>query len=263
MDFLKIGLKDLLDILIVWALFYQVLKLFRGTRTAYIIFGLTGLAVVALLAQFLNLEALNSIIQGVETVGVLALIIIFQPEIRRVLANLGRTPWLRQLLQEPHPGLSTIHEVAHASFQLRTMGLGALIVLERQVELDDLIEESGVRLDAKVTAPLLVSIFLKTSPLHDGAVIIRQNRVVAARVILPLYSGTHPLPEEFGTRHKAAMGVMEHSDAVVIVVSEERNEVRLGHDLLLERVDTEVDLIQKLKALLIPEPEEAEESLAA
>ncbi len=263
MDFLKIGLKDVLDILIVWVLFYQALKLFRGTRTAYIVTGLTALAVVALLAQFLNLEALNSIIQGIETVGVLALIIIFQPEIRRVLANLGRTPWLRRLFREPYPDLATVQEVARAAFQLRSMGLGALIVLERQVELNDLIEESGVRLDAQVTAPLLVSIFLKTSPLHDGAVIIRQNRVIAARVILPLYSGAHPLPEEFGTRHKAAMGIMEQSDAVVVVVSEERNEVRLGHDLQLERVDTEVDLIQKLKELLLAETQTVEESVAA
>ncbi len=255
MEFLKFGLKDVLDVLIVWFLIYQVLKLFRGTRATVIMLGITFLVLVALFAQFFNLEALNSIISSFQTLGLLALIIIFQPEIRRALATLGRHPWIRALFRSQE--VYNIPEIASAAFQIKGRGLGAIFVIERTTPLDDYIQESGVPLDAEFTASLAVSIFLKNSPYHDGALVIRGTRIAGVRVLLPI--SQQPLPAQFGTRHRAAIGIVEQTDAISIVVSEERGEVRLipdAHHLYL--VHTKSELENALYQILKPKGEEAE-----
>ncbi len=225
MDFLKPGINDIIDILIVAFIFYQILKLFRGTRASYMLWGILVILFFAFLAQFLNLVALKWLISAVETIGLIAIIVVFQPEIRRALMELGRNPRIRSLflrgVHEPIP----VEEIVKAVFDIRDRGLGAIIVIERQIGLKDYITDSGVEIDAKVNAPLIVSIFVPPGPLHDGAMIIRGSRIVGARVLLPL-SDNPEISPDFGTRHRAALGITENSDAVAIVVSEERKAVR-------------------------------------
>ncbi len=255
MEFLRFGLKDVLDVFIVWFLIYQVLKLFRGTRATVIMLGITFLVLVALFAQFFNLEALNSIISSFQTLGLLALIIIFQPEIRRALATLGRHPWIRALFRSQET--YNIPEIAEAAFQIQRRGLGAILVIERTTPLDEYIQDSGVPLDAAFTAHLAVSIFLKGSEYHDGALILRGNRIVGAKVVLPL--SHQPLPPQFGTRHRAAIGIVEQTDAISIVVSEERGEVRLIPDANhIYLVHTKAELENALYQLLKPKEMEVE-----
>lgn len=250
MEFIKIGPKDILDILIVWFLFYFVLRLFRGTRAIIIMGGITFVIIIALFAQFANLEALNSIISGFQTLGLLALIVIFQPEIRRMLASIGQNPLVRRFWKTSPP--YKINEIAQAVFRLRERGLGALIVIERNIGLRDYVTDSGVELDAEVSAPLIFSIFTKSSPLHDGATVIKGSKVLAARVILPL--ATSKLPKEFGTRHRAAVGIVEQTDAISVVISEEQQVVRvISTPESIVKVSTQKELEQILQTLLIEE----------
>jgi len=212
--------------------------------------GITFVILIALFAQFANLEALNSIISGFQTLGLLALIVIFQPEIRRMLASIGQNPLIRKFWKTSPP--VKISEIAKAVFQLQEKGLGALIVIERNIGLRDYVTDSGVELDAEVSSPLIYSIFLKSSPLHDGAVVIKGSKVVAARVILPFASTK--LPKEFGTRHSAAVGIVEQTDAISIVVSEEQQVVRvvLTPDTIV-RVSNQKELEQILQTVLTRE----------
>ena len=250
MEFIKIGPKDILDILIVWLLFYVVLRLFRGTRAIIIMAGITFVILIALFAQFANLEALNSIISGFQTLGLLALIVIFQPEIRRMLASIGQNPLVRRFWKTSPP--YKFGEIAQAAFKLRDKGLGAIIVIERNIGLRDYVSDSGVELDAEVSAPLIVSIFTKASPLHDGALVIKGSKIIAARVILPLASSK--LPKEFGTRHRAAVGIVEQTDAISIVVSEEQQVVRvIATPDTIVKVSSQKELEQILFTLLIEE----------
>lgn len=218
-------LKDLIDILIVWYILYVTLKLFKGTRTLYMLVGLAFILIMSGISVFANLNALNWLISAFAKYGLLALIVIFQPEIRRGLALLGKNPFFRNTFI----GQSTIDEIVRAALQLRDRGLGAIIIIERRIQLNDYIEESGVPLYAKVSAPLIVSIFTPPSPLHDGAVIIRGEYIVAARVILPL-AQSEDIDPSLGTRHRAAIGITRITDAIAVVVSEERKSIRIAED---------------------------------
>lgn len=250
MGFLRFTLKDLIDILIVWAVTYQVLKFFRGTRASYMLFGILFLIVVALAAQLLNLLALSWIMGALKTIGLVALVIIFQPEIRRALIVLGRNPTWQRIFQAGEPEAEVpLQEIVNAVFYLRDRGLGAILVLEGRMLLQEYVEETGTVLDARLNSRLLLSIFLPQSPLHDGAVIIRGDRVLAAGVLLPL-SANPALDPELGTRHRAAIGITEVSDAISIVVSEERRVVRIAyHGTLTEPLARE-DLESRLVILL-------------
>ncbi len=243
MEFIKIGPKDILDILIVWFLFYVVLRLFRGTRAIIIMVGITFIIVVALFAQFANLEALNTIISGFQTLGLLALIVIFQPEIRRMLASIGQNPLIRRFWKTKPP--YKINDIARAAFALARRGLGGIMVIERNIGLRDYVTNTGIELDADLSEPLIVSIFLKSSPLHDGAVVIKGSKIVAAGVILPLSQAN--LPKEFGTRHRAAVGIVEQTDAVSIVISEEQRVVRV---VLTPETIVKVSSVEELEQIL-------------
>ena len=249
------GIKDLIDILIVWYILYVTLKLFKGTRTLFMLIGLGFIILISAISVFVNLNALNWLISAFAKYGLLALIVIFQPEIRRGLALLGKNPFFRGSFI----GQGTIDEVVRAAFQLRDRGLGAIIVLERRIQLNDYIEESGVPLNAKVSAPLIVSIFTPPSPLHDGAVIIRGDTIVAARVILPL-AQSEDVDPSLGTRHRAAIGITRITDAIAVVVSEERKSIRIAEDGVISKPLTAEEFRSYLrKAMKLVQEENNEE----
>jgi len=213
------GVIDALDIILVAILIYQFLKLFRGTRAPYIFAGVLVVIAVGVVAQILDFPGLSWIIDAVKTVALVALVIIFQPEIRRALGLVGQRPFFRGLIKESVP----VDKIVEASCELRERGLGAIIVIERRMGLREFTEEA-VAVNTGFSVPLVISILLPDSPLHDGAVIIREDRVLAAKAVLPV-SRNLP-PELYGTRHRAAVGITEVSDAVAIVVSEENRNIR-------------------------------------
>jgi diadenylate cyclase len=250
MEFLQIGVKDLLDILLIWVIAYQILKLFRRTRASYIFYGVLLVVFFVLFAGFLNFEGLNWIFSAIKTVGLVALVVVFQPEIRRMLVSIGRNPAVRTLFREES---RTISEAVKASFGLRDRGLGGIIVLGRRVGLKEYVEESGVELSAGVSSPLILSIFTPPSPLHDGAMIIEADKIVAARVLLPLSTNPH-LEGTLGTRHRAAIGVTEITDALAVVVSEESRVVRTALGGKLSTPHTKESLAQTIEAMFARKP---------
>jgi diadenylate cyclase len=251
----SVGGKDLVEIGIIAGLIFVVLHFFRGTRGAGIIRGLAivaaSLFLVALLliSQF-QLAQLARVLDYLLTIAVLALVIIFQPELRRALLVLGRNPLLRFFVRRSNP-VST--EVARAAQSMARRHVGALIVLQRRVGLDHHIQ-SGVRVDSEVTGELLNTIFWPGSPLHDGAAIVREGRIGAAACQLPL-ADLADGPSPLGMRHRAALGMSEETDAVVLVVSEENGVVSLAVGGVLRRVKPG-DLAGELEALLSEEPDD-------
>jgi len=186
--------------------------------------GLFLLIIVSFIARWLNLNALNWIISSLKTVWVIAFVILFQPELRKALTQLGQNKILGFFIKVEES--SIVSEIVKACHQLTQKGLGALIVLERDVGLRNYIE-TGTPLDARVTSELLVTIFTPPSPLHDGAAIVEKNRVIAAGCILPL-SQNPRLSKSLGTRHRAGLGLSEETDAIVIIVSEETGTISLA-----------------------------------
>lgn len=237
----KLDARAAIDIAVVAAVIYGLLGVARGTRSAQIIRGLVIVTVVMWVAsRALNLTAVGFLLSRLLPVIVLAIPIIFQPELRRLLEQIGHTGWLRT----PFPTssqediLKTIDEIARACSSLSRSTYGALIVIERETGLQDYADR-GVALDAQVTSNLLVSLFFPNSPLHDGAVIIRDSRVVAATVVLPLTENIRD-SARLGTRHRAAIGITEESDALAVVVSEETGRISVAHHgRLVENLDQE------------------------
>jgi diadenylate cyclase len=208
---------DVLDIAIVTFLFYKLFQLIRGTRAAQMFLGLIIIIAASFVAELLRFDALNWLISSLRTVWVVAFVIIFQPELRRILAQLGQSRFVRYFVRSPH--LAVLDEVARAAQELSSKKIGALIVIARDASLKQYIE-TGTRINAKLTSELLCTIFTPQTPLHDGACIIQGEEIVAAGCILPL-SENPLLPATLGMRHRAAVGLTEETDAVVVVVSEE------------------------------------------
>lgn len=258
MGFLELHVKDIIDIILVWILLYEVLKLFRGTRAAYIFLGILVIIFIALISQFLHLDALNWILSAVWTIGLVALVIIFQPEIRKALATLGSNPMIRAF-SRGESGV-TVSKIVQTAFALRDRGLGGLIVIERKASLREFIEASGVSLDAEISVPLIVSIFTPPSPLHDGAVVIKSGRIIGARLVLPL-SDSPDIEPSLGTRHRAAIGITEVSDCVAIVISEERRSVRTAVGGRLSTPHTKESLGIELRESLVSKTMPEEESI--
>ncbi len=224
-------LTDALDILIVTFLLYKLFTLMRGTRAVSMFFGLVILFVLSVVAQWANLMALKWIISSLKTVWVIAFVIIFQPELRRALASLGQHRFLSRLFTVEETGV--LPEIIKSASRLAEKGIGAIIVLEKDMGLKNYIE-TGTKIDARVTAELLETIFSPTSPLHDGAVILQNDRVAAAGCILPLTQDQR-LSVSLGTRHRAAIGLTEETDAFVIVVSEETQAISYAQSGKLTR----------------------------
>jgi len=236
--FLPITLFDIIDILVVSWIFYALYRYFQNTRAGQMLVGLVILLVITLLARLLNMSALSWLMRQVQTVWVVAFVILFQPELRRMLIYIGQTPVIRGIFRVT--GNRTIDAVVEAGQQLAERKWGGLIVLQRDSGLR-LYKERGTALRAEVSRELLVSVFNPESPLHDGAVIIQNDIIEAAQCILPL-SESETLDPDMGTRHRAALGLTEESDALVVVISEEKGQVSLAIDGHFHRNLDEADL---------------------
>jgi diadenylate cyclase len=217
----SIGLNDILDIFIVAFIFYKILEFIKETRAQQLIKGLLVLVAAFFLSDFFNLYALNWLLRGTMTVGAIALVVVFQPELRRALEYVGRSKIVKapfgQLDKEKAKAITD--EFVKAVSACSNTKTGALIILERETSLTE-IAESGTEINADISAQLLMNIFYEGAPLHDGAVIIRGDRIYAASCVLPL-TNNKDLNKSLGTRHRAGIGITEHSDAIALIVSEE------------------------------------------
>ena len=248
----QVHLTTIVDIGITALLIYWLFKLIRGTRAVRLVIGVSVLVLVYALAVAFDLRLLTQILQAGAVVGLFALVVIFQPELRRALERIGRVGSFGWLLS-PADSRAVVHvstEVARAAAELSADGQGALIVLERETGLEE-VAETGVMIHADVSVDLLRTIFTPKSPLHDGAVIIREDRIVAAGALLPL-AETSIHTERFGTRHRAALGITEQTDAVVVVVSEENGQISLVERARIVRNLTEAGLARAIQGLLDP-----------
>jgi uncharacterized protein (TIGR00159 family) len=256
-----IGWWDLLDILVVSILIYEVLKLIRGTRAVQMALGGGVLAALLYGSQWGHLETLNWLIRNMAGYIVFAVIVLFQSDIRRALAHFGRAPFFRYFAKA-ESAAESIEELVVAASMLSSLRVGAIIAIERQVGLRNYIE-GGIRLDAVLTYDLLQSIFLPQSPLHDGAVIVQDDRIAAAACFLPL-TVNPKLSKELGSRHRAAIGLTEENDSVAIVVSEETGNVSIVVDGQIERGLLRDELRARLRSLVLqrhektPPPPEVE-----
>ncbi|OLB51483.1 MAG: TIGR00159 family protein [Candidatus Rokuibacteriota bacterium] len=219
--------RDALDILLVAIVIYRVFVMFRGTRAVQMMIGISALATASLLARQLELYSTEWLLDNLWSFWVIALVVLFQPELRRALASLGQGRVGQALLRAAgEEGAQVLDEIGSAVESLSARRIGALLVVERATGLRQY-AELGVPLDARVSADLLVSVFLPYSPLHDGAVFIQGTRIAAAGCFLPL-SRNLQVGRALGTRHRAALGITEETDAIAIVVSEESGRISLA-----------------------------------
>jgi diadenylate cyclase len=229
--FLKFGWLDLIDVVIVAFLFYRLLLLMKGTRSVQIVIGLFLLFLISFLAFWFQLEGLKWLITNIATVGILVLVIVFQPELRSALAQIGHNKLFRLFFK--YEKEKTLDELVKTAIRLSQLRYGGLMVIGREIGLKNFIE-TGKPINAEVSADLLVTIFTPYTPLHDGAAIIQGDYVVAVACTLPLTQ--NPLYSQlFGMRHKAAIGITEESDAIVIVVSEETGEISVAFKGVLHK----------------------------
>lgn len=245
----RIDAGDVVDILLVTSIFYVIFRFIRGTRTTVPLRGFVLLVAASVgiffLATVFHLEGLRSIFEQLGVVLVLMLIVVFQSDLRRGLAELGRIKLVRRLFTQADEGVS---EIIRAVTEMGQRRVGALIAIERDVPLRPWIDR-GTAVEAHIRADTLRTIFTVPSPLHDGAVIIRGERIAAAACILPLTMG-EGLARELGTRHRAALGLSEETDAVIIVVSEETGRISIAVDGKLERSAKAEQLEKRLAELL-------------
>ncbi|HVE00043.1 MAG TPA: diadenylate cyclase CdaA [Cytophagaceae bacterium] len=261
--FLEIGWKDIVDISMVSLLLFQLYKLMRGTLAVRIFLGFLSVYFVYILVKSLQMELLTAILGQFIGVGVIAVIILFQQEIRKFLMLIGKSTsvdenkFFKNLLNRKKSENDESLDVApivDAAKTLGSMNMGALIVFAKSSELK-FYAESGDILDAQISKRLLISIFQKNSPLHDGAVIIEGNRIKAARCILPV-SENDEIPANFGLRHRAAIGMTEVTDSIILIVSEETGQTSIAINGILHSNLSRTELKQKLRGYLFEEEEE-------
>ena len=242
----SIGITDVLDILIVAFIVYKVLGFIRETRAEQLAKGLVILVIITLLSRLLHLYTLNWILSGVMTVGLVALVVIFQPELRRALEHLGRSRFVNVLDGvDKEEAKRMVLEMVEAIDNMSSSRTGALIVIEGEITLNDIVE-TGTIIDAAVSTEMIGNIFYEGAPLHDGALIVRGDRLYAAGCVLPLTQNKQ-LSKELGTRHRAGIGITENSDAMVIIVSEETGVISIEQNGNLTRF---VDVKKIEKTLL-------------
>ena len=231
LGFLHLGIVDVLDIVVVAAVIYVVFRWLKGSSAMNILIAILALLAIRFAASAMNMKLLSTLLDAVINVGAIALIVIFQPEIRQFLGRLGRRRggWVDRLLGRKGDdlGAQAVKEIVQACRDMSENRTGALIVILHRNSLLEVVE-SGDRIDAQVSSRLLKNIFFKDSPLHDGAVIIGGGRIIAARCTLPITD--HKLPAKYGMRHKSAVGITERSDADVIVISEQRGTISFVRD---------------------------------
>ena len=247
MGFVPFTFIDFIDIILVAAIMFWIYRATRGTNAPYIISGIIMIYLMWVVVRTLNMELLSNILGQFVSVGVIALIIVFQPEIRRFLQMIGmrqkRFNFIARIFnRNDNTSVTIIAPIVQACREMSAHKTGALIVIGRQSDLR-LITEGGIAIDAKISTPLLENIFFKNAPLHDGAVVIEGDRIVAAKCILPVTQSD--VPKSYGTRHRAAIGMSEISDAIILVVSEETGGISIAHGGTIHR-DIAPDQLAKL-----------------
>lgn len=255
MDFLDFTFFDFLDITLVAVLLYNVYKLLKGTVAINIFIGISIVFLIYKVTQALKMEMLSSILEVLVGGGAIALLIIFHPELRKFLLMLGSTnigtkrSFIKQLkfLKTEINNETDVEAIVNAAVNMSKTKTGALLVLERNNSLD-FVKEAGDIMNAEVNAPLLESIFYKNSPLHDGATIIKENFIVATRVVLPL--SNKAIPSRFGLRHRAAIGITERTDCICLAISEETGKISLIKDGEFELYADNEELLDKIKLFL-------------
>lgn len=229
--FLEFRLIDVVDVLLVAAIFYQALVLIKGTRSTQILFGAVVVIVASFTAFWFPFSGLQWLFRNLATVGFIVLVVVFQPELRSMLAQLGQSRLFRRFMREQEE--HAVDQIVKAAMRLSELRYGGLIVIEQGVGLRAL-AETGKGLDADLSTDLLITLFTPYTPLHDGAVIVRREKIVAAACTLPLTQNAM-YSRLYGMRHKAAIGVTEESDAVTVVVSEETGQLSVAYEGRLER----------------------------
>ena len=228
--FVSVRIQDIIDIIIVALVFYKLFSLIKETRAEQLTKGIFALFVFAKLSGFLKLYTINWLLENAMTVGVLAILIVFQPELRRGLEYIGRSRFFtKTFLEIKGESLTkTVDEIVEAVASLSRQKIGALMVLERETGLNEVIE-TGTKIDGLVSSDLLINIFIPNTPLHDGAVIIKEDIIRAAACFLPLTENMG-VSKELGTRHRAALGISEKSDTLSIIVSEETGAISIAEN---------------------------------
>ena len=252
LDFLDFTFLDILDILLVATLLYYIYKLLKGTVAINIFIGIALVVLIWKITEALQMKMLSSLLGALISLGAIAILIVFQPEVRKFLLMLGATNFtnkrsflkqLKFLKTEIHTNMD-VETIVSACEVMASTKTGALIVLERNHNLD-FVKSTGDKLNAEISLPILESIFYKNSPLHDGAIIIKENFIVATRIILPL--STKTIPSRFGLRHRAAIGITEKTDALCLVVSEETGKIsyiKNGEFLLYKNYNELIETIR-------------------
>lgn len=254
MGFIPLTFIDVIDILLVASLFYSAYRAMKGTSAPYIMIGIFVIYLVWILVKTFNLVLFSSILGQIISVGVIAILIIFQPEIRHFLQAIGRQrgrfEWLSRIFNFRNRRTEQEIDLEPLVIACQEMGaekVGALIIIKQADDLN-VVVESGIRLDAKLSTSLLENIFFKNAPLHDGGVVISGDRIVAAKCVLP--STQQEVPKSYGMRHRAALGMSEVSDAIVIAVSEETGRISLAHDSVIKRNIDPQNLAQAIRKLM-------------
>ncbi|MBR1697725.1 MAG: diadenylate cyclase CdaA [Anaerovibrio sp.] len=247
-----VGFWDVVDILIVAVILYKVYEMLQDTRAITLVKGLIVLMIVTLLAGFLELHVISWLLQKTVTLLFVALPIVFQPELRRALERLGQGRFLGldQYLDVEEAN-SLTNEIDKAVFNMADKKIGALLVIEKNVGINEIID-TGIKIEGLITTEFLLNVFIPNTPLHDGAAVIRGKRLVAAGCYLPL-TENRSLSSELGTRHRAAIGLSEQCDAVIIIVSEETGVVSVAENGRIERYMTHDSLRQRIRPLFVKE----------
>ena len=252
----KFNVLDGIDILIVGFVLYRLLLLIRGTRAVQLLKGVIVILITTAVSSALHLGALNALLNKIITIGLFAIPVVFQPELRRALEKIGTVGFFSFSLGAGTTELQQmIAEVVKSAQVLAKNRMGALIVIERTTGLTEYIE-TGTLIEGLISSEILIHTFVPNTPMHDGAVIVRGNRMIAAGCFLPL-TENRDLDKKLGTRHRAAIGITEQSDAVAVVVSEESGQVSLAVDGGLTRNLSESGLLELLQTLLVTKPTSA------
>ena len=254
MGFIPFTFVDVIDILLVASLLYAAYRALKGTSAPYIMMGIFVIYLVWILVKTFNLVLFSTILGQIISVGVIAILIIFQPEIRHFLKVIGRQrerfEWLTRIFNlRNRKGEADIDlmPIVTACQEMGQDKVGALIIIKQSNDLG-IVEESGIAIDAKVSTALIENVFFKNAPLHDGAMIISGDRVVAAKCVLP--STRQDVPKAYGMRHRAALGMSEVSDAIIIAVSEETGRISLAHDSAIKRNRDPQNLEREIRRLM-------------
>lgn len=251
--FLNIGIRDIMDMAIVAFVFYKLLMLIKNTSAEQLIKGIIVLLIATKVSGWMGFYVTNWILKNTMTVGVIALLIVFQPELRRALEHIGRSKlFLDTILELDTQEMDkTINSLVDSVFNLGKDKIGALIIIERQTGLSDVIE-TGTFINGEISTELLINIFIPNTPLHDGAVIVRNNKIMAAGCVLPLTPNPN-ISKKLGTRHRAGIGISEKSDALSIMVSEETGAISVAKEGKLTRFLDEKTLKRVIKENFLKE----------